>query len=78
MPEYVEYRGAGKVPIVKKKMFPADKGKKDPRYHVWPRKDWINPGEHVPVTRRLSNIHSQSAAIPARKKVSDAFRKARG
>lgn len=68
MPRYVKYRGAGKVPITKAVPIAGEQGKKDPRMHVWPRSDWINPGEHVPVVRRKSSIYSQTAPIPRRKK----------
>lgn len=66
MPKFVKYRGAGKVPITSAKVFPEDKGKSNPRMHVMPRRDWINPGEKVPITRRKNSIYSQSAPIPRR------------
>lgn len=68
MAEWMKYRGAGKVPVSHAKVEPGQQGKKDPLEDVWPRKDWINPGEHVPVTRHKSNIHNTPGRIPPRKK----------
>lgn len=70
MPRYIKYRGAGKVPITKATLIAGEQGKKDPRMHVWPREDWINKGEHVPVVRKRSSIYTQTTAIPRRPKKS--------
>ena len=65
MPKFIKYRGAAKVPgsVVRTYMKGTVKMVK-----FMPRKDWINPGEKVPVTRRASNVHSQKSSIPRRNK----------
>lgn len=68
MPKYIKYRGAKRVPIVKATVKSGQQGKKNPIMNVWPRKDWRNPGEKIPVTRTKNHIYSTSARIPLRKR----------
>jgi hypothetical protein len=65
MPTYIKYRGAAKVPARRV----GTKGKGTAKKALMmPRKDWINPGEHVPVTRSFDKVYHQTAPIPRRKK----------
>lgn len=65
MVAYVKYRGAKKVPgrVVSTSGTGAAK-----KVKFMPRKDWVNPGEKVPVTRSAQKVYHQSAPIPRRKK----------
>lgn len=68
MPRFIKYRGAGRVPIVKATVASGEQGKKNPIMNVWPRTDWINKGEKIPVHRRKDKIYSTSNPIPRRKR----------
>lgn len=68
MPDYIKYRGAGRVPIVGKRIMAGEKNKKDPKMKVKPRADYHHAGEPTWVTRRKSNIYHTSSPIPKRKK----------
>jgi hypothetical protein len=68
MSRVISYRSAKEVPITKAKIAAGQKGKKDPMMDVWPRADWVNPGEHIPVHRRQSKIRTVAKPIPRRKK----------